>query len=456
VHVRAGLRALATYQASFGGIELRTASAVHGRRLAELDLALALEKGRPAAVLAAVERGRAASSRMPIVRPPDDPVSAELLAQLRQTLESIRSDPAQAVALQTRRSELERQIKARQWRLAGAATVYGTASLTQLQRQVRGAGAVVVAYFRVGNRLHAVVVAGGGSHLRELADGNEVDALIARARADLDVLAYERLPLPLRATASGSLRRGLTRLDELLVRPLKIGARRLVVIPTGALAALPWTSIPSRRGLPVVVSPSASAWVAGCQRIAAATAPVAATEVRGGGGVGGGVVALAGPDLQRGEQEVHEIGRCRPGVRVVTAATRAQFADAMAGASLVHIAAHGQHQTQNPLFSSIRLADGALFAYELEHAPPQVVLSACELGVATVRPGDEALGLTSALLQLGSQTVVSGVARVGDRAAAEVMVAYHREQAGGCDPAEALARAAGQLDEPTPFVCFGA
>ena len=34
---------------------------------------------------------------------------------------------------------------------------------------------------------------------------------------------------------------------------------------------------------------------------------------------------------------------------------------------------------------------------------PCVVLSACELGLATVRPGDEALGLTSVLLPSGAR-----------------------------------------------------
>src|SRR5206468_3632964 len=78
--VRGGLAELSSYQASFGSIDLQTASAVHGRRLAELGLAVALSGRRPAAVLAAAERARAASSRLPRVRPPEDPVTAGLLA----------------------------------------------------------------------------------------------------------------------------------------------------------------------------------------------------------------------------------------------------------------------------------------------------------------------------------------------------------------------------------------
>ena len=90
------------------------------------------------------------------------------------------------------------------------------------------------------------------------------------------------------------------------------------------------------------------------------------------------------------------------------------------------------------------LADGPLLAYELRagQVPDHVVLSACELGQATVRPGDESLGLTSVLLQLGARCVVSGVAEVADDLAAEVMVGYHRRLAAGADSATALADAA--------------
>ena len=84
------------------------------------------------------------------------------------------------------------------------------------------------------------------------------------------------------------------------------------------------------------------------------------------------------------------------------------------------------------------------------------VLSACDLGQATVRPGDEALGLTRAFLHSGTSTVISGVAKVSDRGAADLMADYHRRLAAGAAPAYALADALAAADEPTPFACFGA
>ena len=117
------------------------------------------------------------------------------------------------------------------------------------------------------------------------------------------------------------------------------------------------------------------------------------------------------------------MGAVWPGAALLTGerAWTAPVREALAGADLVHVAAHGTHQQESPLFSSLRLVDGPLYAYELDadvRAAPCVVLSACEAGLATVRPGDEGLGLTSALLHLGSRSVLAGVARVRDDVAA--------------------------------------
>ena len=65
-------------------------------------------------------------------------------------------------------------------------------------------------------------------------------------------------------------------------------------------------------------------------------------------------------------------------------------------------------------------------------------------------------GLTRALLHSGTSTVISGVAKVSDRGAADLMADYHRRLAAGPAPAYALADALAAADEPMPFACFGA
>ena len=84
-----------------------------------------------------------------------------------------------------------------------------------------------------------------------------------------------------------------------------------------------------------------------------------------------------------------------------------------------------------------------------------MVLSACDVGQAAVRPGDEILGLTAAMLHVGTTTVVSSVARVPDDLAVPVMAEYHRAVVGGAEPAQALA-ATSAAEQLAPLVCFGA
>jgi hypothetical protein len=267
-------------------------------------------------------------------------------------------------------------------------------------------------------------------------------------RADLDVLAQPQLPPPMRAVVHAALDRSLRQLDAAILAPLGAAGERLTIVSTGTFGQLPWGLLPSLRGRPVEVAPSATAWLA-------ATSQTARTA--------GDVACISGPGLARADEEVLGVADAWSSAHVLrgAAATGESLTKLMATAGVVHIAAHGTHQTENPLFSRLQLADGALFAHELDvagRAPEHVVLSACELGLATVRPGDEALGLTSVLLHLGTRSVVAGVARVGDDIAADTMAAYHRELAGGADSAAALATAlaANDPDHPAPFVCFGA
>jgi tetratricopeptide (TPR) repeat protein len=438
--VRAALADLAGYQASFGGIDLATAAAVHGRRLAALDLSLALATGRPDAVLVAAERSRAVSTRLVAVRPPGDPAYADLLARLRQTVDALRTDD-RVPALHRQRRELESAVAARGWTRVGAGVV-GEAVAVEQVRAALG-DATLVAFVRHADLLHAVVIGSSAGRLVQLGPAAAVDELVRRVRADLDVVARPQLPAQLRAAIRASLSRSLAAIDDALLTPLRIGGP-LVVVSTGVLCQLPWGLLPSLAGRPVVVAPSATAWHA------------AHTRKRS---VHKRVTAIAGPGLTDSSSEATTVASYWPhGQSLVgDTATGARVASALSAARILHVAAHGVHHPENPLFSWVRLADGPLFAHELDQTagvPEHVVLSACELGLATIRPGDETLGLTAVLLQLGTRSVVGGVARVADDAAAATMIDYHARLRNGADSASALADAVAATG--APFVCFGA
>ena len=148
-------------------------------------------------------------------------------------------------------------------------------------------------------------------------------------------------------------------------------------------------------------------------------------------------------------------------------AVEAAVLAALDGASLAHLACHAHLRADHPHLSALELTDGPLTVYDLEHlrrAPERVVLSACDSGVSSTRPGDELLGFLTALFSLGARSVVASVVPVPDIATAPLMLALHDHiRAGACLPgALRAARDALDLDDPaafaaaTAFVAFGA
>jgi len=125
---------------------------------------------------------------------------------------------------------------------------------------------------------------------------------------------------------------------------------------------------------------------------------------------------------------------------------------------VLHLATHGRHAVDNPLFSGLDLADGTLFGYDIDRMPrvPEVVvLSACEVGRSTVRWGEEAIGMTRAWLHAGAACVVAAPVVVADDLACELLGAMHAGLAAGRSPAEALAQAGLVTGATAPFQCHG-
>jgi CHAT domain-containing protein len=273
---------------------------------------------------------------------------------------------------------------------------------------------------------------------------------LRRLRADLDTQAGRAMPRRLAEAMAAATRRDSTELGAALLDPVRhwIGDRELVVVPTGLLMTTPWALLPGCRDRPVTVAPSATAWLAAVHRSRARAHSA------------GGTLLVAGPGNQRGEQEVRAIAELHPQSTVLTGAeaTPAATLAALDGRGVAHVAAHGRHQTENALFSTLELATGPVLGYDLQRLskpPAMVVMSSCEVGLSDVRPGDESLGMASALLAAGTATVVASVSRVADDAAMEVMVRYHRAVAAGRSAATALASA--RPDEfAAGFICLGA
>ncbi|HET8662669.1 MAG TPA: CHAT domain-containing protein [Micromonosporaceae bacterium] len=452
--LRAGLAWLQRHRGLLGSVDLQIAATAHGRELAQFAVHTALREGRPAAVFSWMERARAQAFRLTPVRPPADPAVARALEELRHIVYALRDaelrrDPV-ATRLRVRRGELERTIRERAWLRTGQSACTPPATLAATRAQL--GDRAMVGYLRDGNGLSALALTERRTLLIRLGSYQEIAETHRRLLVDLDLLADRRLA----GQTAGALLRSADRHGALLAQQVLapvlpiVGDRDLVVLPTGVLHGVPWLRLPGTRGRPLVVAPSATAWLAANQR-----------QARSGVDEGDRrPVLVAGPGIQHGERELALLAAIHPSATLLSGAEATVPATLAAadGAALVHLAAHGHHQPDNPLFSSIELTGGSLMGYDLQHVhqPPQhVVLSACEVGLSSIRHGDEILGMAAALLHAGSVTVIASVTRVADHTVPEMMDRYHRGLAEGSPPARALADASAH-DVASPFVCFGA
>jgi len=448
-YVGTGLAWLHRHRSLLGSLDLQTAIAVHGRELAGLAVRTAIDDGRPAAVFSWTERARAQAFRLCPVTPPADPRTAQALEDLRHVDYALRDAELRrepTTRLRADRGKLEQRIREGAWFRGGYAASAPIATLAATRKAL--GDRALVAYLRDDGDLAALVLTAHRTELTNLGPYGLIAETHRRLRVDLDMLADERVVARTADAILTSARRQSARLAQQLIEPVLpvIGDRELVILPTGALHGVPWLQLPGARGRPVVVAPSATAWIAADQRRLDPNSSCA--------------VLVAGPGIVQGERELASLATVYRDPTVLSGvdATVPATLHSMDGAGLVHIAAHGHHQPDNPLFSSLELSGGRLMGYDLQqvHRPPaHVILSACDVGRSTVRHGDEMLGLVAAMLYFGSATVVASLVRVADPAVPETMARYHRALARGMPPARAIAEATVH-DIAAPFVCFGA
>lgn len=414
-----------------------------GLGLLSTGLASAIRSGRPDIVFEWSERSRHLQTQVVPLRPPPDGELAAELAELRR----IRlAEPGGDWLADPRVEVLRARARERQWSGTRTAGVHERVDLEGMSAALDDATALVSLIFD-GTALVALVVTGSQSRLVGL-DWPRVRAAIDGLRADLDVSAAVRSG-PMARIVQDVLASRLQALSRATVAPALAAAgdpARIVLTVPGVLAGVPWAMLPALRGRPVTVAPSASRWVA------AASETVVAPHR---------AVLAAGPRVARGDEEIALAAGAwedRTVLRGAEASVDAVTA-AASGSSVLHIAAHGRHAADHPLFSGLELADGTLFGYDVDlipDVPATVVLSACEVGRSTVRWGEEAIGMTRVWLHAGARCVVAAPVIVADDAACELLGAVHDALARGLAPAVALVEASERTGVVAPFQAHGA
>ncbi|MEY9933057.1 tetratricopeptide (TPR) repeat protein [Catenulispora sp. GP43] len=456
--------------------------------------------------------------RRPVRPPDDEQLAADLAELRRvvadlaaveapTTLESSRSEVSR---LNAERLRLEAAIRDRSRYARGTYAPEPPFSPAALA-EVLGAR-VLVEFVRLDDDLHAVTVRDGvvrrhrlGSYAAVLKQLDVVRFTMNRMSRRFGsatmqaaaVQAYDHSRQVLDGLLFGPVRRALDGIAGVAgvagdAEPKAAGApdRPLIVVPTGSLHALPWTALPTCAGRAVSVTPSARLWLAAANAVEAAAVAVSAGPATGdnsaalGGSAtvdgsaasaspatgdnsaalasaatGLGTVLMAGPGLAHAEPEIAALAARYPDAVVLSGdqATAANAARALDGAALAHVATHGRFRADHPLFSSLDAFDGPLYVYDLERlgsTPQTLVLSACESALSGVRPGDELMGLASAVFALGTRTLIASVTPVDDSDTRTLMLALHAALAAGRPAAAALAEASAQTGIGG-FVCFG-
>jgi len=93
-----------------------------------------------------------------------------------------------------------------------------------------------------------------------------------------------------------------------------------------------------------------------------------------------------------------------------------------------HYLGHARYRSDNPLYSSLLLTDGPLFAadFRLRHNRVGLVtLAACHTGRQTYVPGEESSGLVRALLEMGARNIIASHWSVADASTALWMHTFY-------------------------------
>ena len=310
-----------------------------------------------------------------------------------------------------------------------------TATIAQVQRQLRATGTVVIELVALPDEIVTFAIA---------------DAKWTVARRPRTIERWNALA---DASFSADGTSAAAALYDDVIRPVEGlvgGARQLVIVPDARLTGTPFSALydaEARRYLieraPIAVAASAGA----LRDDARGTRGLSVAAI--GLPTGGGSNTVALPDAQRELADVAAAYR-RASTVPATIATLAVLRHAEATADVIHLAGHTTRQPgagdQVLVFAAASPGGTERVSWKTILAAPfartsVVVLAACETlrSPSAVHAG--AMSLGAAFVAAGASDVIGTLTPIPDRDALALFIAVHRRMAAGESPARALRHA---------------
>ncbi len=477
-HARAAVEHLETLRAGVGIPELRASFLSARHQAYELDVELAMEihsrrpgEGHDLAALEASERAHArdlldllSSSRID----PDQGIDRDLVerrARLEDRLrflaqQRLRADGPHAAELDRELDEIAAELDRVEADIHSAHPRYA-----DLVRPRVLDAAAIRALLDPETALIEIALGERRSFLWWIT-ATAVDSFELPGRLEIETLALaaqRQLSTVEHAIggAAGSDGGPVDTLGRLLFDPLagRLGSRRLVVVPDGALHLLPFAALarPGTGGAggggplllrhEVVQLPSASVLAAlrrPQHRAPRWQAAVLADPILGTGDPAEPGLPAGGFDrLPATGREATAIRNLLPAGKIffalgADAAYETVLGEAFGEAAIVHFATHGIIDTERPQLSGLVLsqtgvggqpASGFLDLrdiYGMELTAELVVLSGCRTALGKAMRGEGLVGLTRGFMHAGAPRVIASLWPVEDRATAELMSRFYR------------------------------
>lgn len=297
--------------------------------------------------------------------------------------------------------------------------------LAHLQKQLGPRKALIEFIDHAGIFSAFVITENGVEYFDALAHENEIRPLLEGLHFQFGSLRFGVRALEAFATQLKTRTDSyLQKLYEKLLEPVMrlVGEKDLVIVPAGVLNYVPFHglfdgeryAIETRE---VVYAPSAAIWKKlNSRRV---RAPKNAL-----------LMAYADERIPLADSEVTQLSKMLPNAVKFAGkqATFASFQKYSPHFDLIHLACHGQFQPDNPMFSSLHLADGWVTVRDVcaRRLNAQLVtLSACETGLNKIFAGDEILGLARGFLSAGARSLLLSLWTVNDAATATLMRGFY-------------------------------